>query len=66
MCELVSEPEFSDWVVAHADRRNVALDEERESSDDETKVTNDIEPDESTEDVGWFIWQQKELYVIQI
>jgi len=56
MCELVSEPEFSDWVVAHADRINVALDEERESSDDETKVTNDIEPDESTEDVGWFIW----------
>ena len=55
MCEFVSEPEFSDWVVAHADRINVALDEERESSDDETKVTNDIEPDESTEDVGWFI-----------
>lgn len=56
MSELVSKPAFSDWVVAHADRINVAPDEERESSDDETEVTDDTEPDESTEGVGWFRW----------
>jgi len=56
MCELVSKPEFSDWVVAHADRINVAPDEERESSDDETEVMDDTEADESTEGVGWFRW----------
>lgn len=56
MCELVSKPEFSDWVVEHADRINVAPDEERESSDDETEVTDDTEPDESIEGVRWFRW----------
>lgn len=56
MSELVSKPEFSDWVVAHADRINVAPDEEREISDDETEVTDDTEADESTEGVGWFRW----------